>query len=462
MSTRFSAGQTDYIAQLNLMDDQFQATLSAGPLTNSLGSLGTNLNDRSSIYKWSATDSNADYLEVSMVRDSAGASWMTAGWKIQQKVDGTWMSALQFGGATNPSGFSILTGSTTTSPGTVSERFKVDSAGNTYINSLTYLGFGSANYIRVAGATAGSGVGIVALGSDTNIDVNINGKGTGNVVTNSTFSTTKNIYASYTDASGGINITNTSSTTARYPQVTVANYSGTFGGHPVVELNRSRGSSISPTSVAANDILGGLNTWGHNGTNMVSATRVEGVAEATFSTAVTAGLKFSVTLAGTQAQGLYIAGDKTATFAGTAVAPNVKLTNTASADVNTLDNYTEGTFVPSVLGTTTAGVATYQALDGKYTRIGNRVDFTLRVQYTSHSGAGNMRVGLGSLPVSATSFDTPVTIMADSLSFTNQLAAAVITGTNQVQLSTFTNSGALTPLAIDVGATVWLTGTYFV
>jgi hypothetical protein len=41
--------------------------------------------------------------------------------------------------------------------------------------------------------------------------------------------------------------------------------------------------------------------------------------------------------------------------------------------------YEEGTFTPTIAGRTTAGVQTYAVQTGFYTRIGNRVNFNLRV-----------------------------------------------------------------------------------
>lgn len=87
-------------------------------------------------------------------------------------------------------------------------------------------------------------------------------------------------------------ITNDSSTAARYPSVTIRNYSGGFGGNPSIELQTARGDVTTPTSVLNGDTLGGVNTWGHNGTSFLGATRIDGIAESDFSTSVNAGLVF--------------------------------------------------------------------------------------------------------------------------------------------------------------------------
>jgi hypothetical protein len=57
-----------------------------------------------------------------------------------------------------------------------------------------------------------------------------------------------------------------------------------------------------------------------------------------------------------------------------------------------LDDYEQGVFSPTVIGSTTAGTATYAVQVGRYTKIGNRVFYNLRMVYSSGTGTGNLRV----------------------------------------------------------------------
>ena len=88
--------------------------------------------------------------------------------------------------------------------------------------------------------------------------------------------------------------------------------------------------------------------------------------------------------------------------------PAVTMSNVASSDSQTLDWYEENTFTPTIAGSTSAGTATYAVQDGKFTRIGNRVFFELNLDWSGHTGTGNMRVaGLpypinGAVPGAAT------------------------------------------------------------
>jgi hypothetical protein len=78
----------------------------------------------------------------------------------------------------------------------------------------------------------------------------------------------------------------------------------------------------------------------------------------------------------------------------------VHLGGTGSA--NKLDDYEEGTFTPTVAGTTTAGSASYSIQQGRYTKIGRLVYYSIRIGYSSHTGAGNMRIN--GLPFTSDSF----------------------------------------------------------
>ena len=62
------------------------------------------------------------------------------------------------------------------------------------------------------------------------------------------------------------------------------------------------------------------------------------------------------------------------------------------SDSNKLDDYEEGTWTPTVQGTTTAGTASYSAQAGKYTKIGNKVFWECYVSWSSGTGAGNLYV----------------------------------------------------------------------
>ena len=100
--------------------------------------LGTASNSVIQGGRFTTSTSNADHLEILNVRSQAGgASWLTAGWRLQQKIDTTWMGYIQFNGSssnvgvgtTNNYGITFGAGSTTANPNGVPEVMRITSSG---------------------------------------------------------------------------------------------------------------------------------------------------------------------------------------------------------------------------------------------------------------------------------------------------------------------------------------------
>ena len=82
-----------------------------------------------------------------------------------------------------------------------------------------------------------------------------------------------------------------------------------------------------------------------------------------------------------------------------------------------LNWYEEGTWTPTIIGTTTAGTGTYSAQLGRYTRIGRTVYIQLQLIWTAHTGTGNMKVA--GLPfTSNASIPSQMSIAAYNMSLT--------------------------------------------
>tara|TARA_R110002126_G_scaffold29434_2_gene97318 strand:- start:1112 stop:1726 length:615 start_codon:yes stop_codon:yes gene_type:complete len=79
-------------------------------------------------------------------------------------------------------------------------------------------------------------------------------------------------------------------------------------------------------------------------------------------------------------------------------------TSSASTDANTLDDYEEGTFSPTVIGTSTAGTASYPTQIGAYLKIGKLVYVSTYMIWTSGTGTGSLQ--FGNLPFTAVSSPT--------------------------------------------------------
>jgi len=68
-------------------------------------------------------------------------------------------------------------------------------------------------------------------------------------------------------------------------------------------------------------------------------------------------------------------------------------TQSASTDANTLDDYEEGTFTPTLFGNTVAGTTTYGNQWGIYTKIGRQVTVSVYITATATTGTGELRIG---------------------------------------------------------------------
>jgi hypothetical protein len=70
-------------------------------------------------------------------------------------------------------------------------------------------------------------------------------------------------------------------------------------------------------------------------------------------------------------------------------------TQSASSDANTLDDYEEGTFTPTLGGQTTNPTVTYTAQTGFYTKIGNVVTVFGKIATTAISGGSGFAIFAG-------------------------------------------------------------------
>ena len=139
-------------------------------------------------------------------------------------------------------------------------------------------------------------------------------------------------------------------------------------------------------------------------------------------------------------------------------------TQVASSDPNTLDDYEEGTFTPTVIGLTTAGTGTYSTQIGKYTKIGRLVTVEVFMDWSAHTGTGNM--AFSGLP-----FTIPVGTGSPgaSLGFVNNInftagyyltAYAAANSTAVILQQNLVGGGASNTVPIDTVAAVTYSLTY--
>ena len=121
-----------------------------------------------------------------------------------------------------------------------------------------------------------------------------------------------------------------------------------------------------------------------------------------------------------------------ATAAASGAGITFPASQSASSDANTLDDYEEGTWTPSVGGNATYGT---NGQIGIYTKIGNTCTVHFRINITTlGTGSGTT---LSGLPF-ASAANAPLDVYSGKLSYFNNLATTV------VYMSLYVNQGAST------------------
>jgi hypothetical protein len=135
-------------------------------------------------------------------------------------------------------------------------------------------------------------------------------------------------------------------------------------------------------------------------------------------------------------------------------------TQSASTDANTLDDYEEGTWTPTIQGVSSAGTATYSVQLGNYTKVGNIVCVNVYLTYTSGTGSGQLRVA--GLPFTAAASYIPVaSVYVDNIAYTaNNFVQALINPSATTLDLYVVNGGASSGMAYDAAGSVLFSATY--
>jgi hypothetical protein len=132
-------------------------------------------------------------------------------------------------------------------------------------------------------------------------------------------------------------------------------------------------------------------------------------------------------------------------------------TASPSTNANTLDDYEEGTFTPTIKGSSTAGTGTYSNRHGNYTKIGDICFINIFIQWSAHTGSGNMILT-----------DLPFTSLNQYQAAIPHTADIPFTGNIEMELSPSSidlyyyqnNNGSVTSIALDTSAFTMLTWVY--
>jgi hypothetical protein len=130
------------------------------------------------------------------------------------------------------------------------------------------------------------------------------------------------------------------------------------------------------------------------------------------------------------------------------------------------NDYEEGTWTPTIKGTSTAGTISYNNQIGYYTKIGRVVQIEFFVQWNSGTGTGNLQIS--SLPFTAGNNLTQPGLAIgdiDSVTLTALNVATLAVGSNSANINVRqmpTGGGSSSPVAYDAAGYIKASGVYSV
>lgn len=141
----------------------------------------------------------------------------------------------------------------------------------------------------------------------------------------------------------------------------------------------------------------------------------------------------------------------------------IRFPNLDKTGTTILDWYEEGLFTPIIVGGTTAGVGTYTYQNGMYTRIGNVVNVSLRVEVSAHTGTGSIKFSLPFIPKATSSgshaFILPCNV--SNLTFSGYVNGyTAIDGTAYALLLGNSSGSSYTTISMDTSFIITMSGMY--
>ncbi len=123
------AGQTASLGRFMVNGTDAFSIAANGATTVSGGALGGTSGNTVALQSLNGTTGNGAALETILIRDATGTDWTTAGTRIQQKVDSSFMAWQQFNGNGNQNGIAWGTGASTGARTDIAERMRLNASG---------------------------------------------------------------------------------------------------------------------------------------------------------------------------------------------------------------------------------------------------------------------------------------------------------------------------------------------
>jgi hypothetical protein len=139
------------------------------------------------------------------------------------------------------------------------------------------------------------------------------------------------------------------------------------------------------------------------------------------------------------------------------------LFGTDTAAANALDDYEEGTWTPTIVGGTTTGTVTYGTRTGTYRKVGSIVTVSYYINWSSHTGTGQMR--LAGLPFNENLnqhnaqpviFESGITLPANTV----YVSGWVFNTTNYIIFTANKDNALISVVEVSASGTIFGTATY--
>jgi hypothetical protein len=135
-------------------------------------------------------------------------------------------------------------------------------------------------------------------------------------------------------------------------------------------------------------------------------------------------------------------------------------TQNPSTDPNTLDDYEEGTWFPTVVGSVTAGTCSYSLRRGKYVKIGSAVHIAAEVIWTGHTGTGALLVS--GVPFVNTGMEVALAAaVGGGVAWTGSVAARINDAATALLPLQSNTGSAISTISVSTSGEIDIGGTYY-
>jgi hypothetical protein len=129
-----------------------------------------------------------------------------------------------------------------------------------------------------------------------------------------------------------------------------------------------------------------------------------------------------------------------------------------------LADYEEGTFTATIIGSTSAGTASYTSQTGYYTKIGNAVAISLYIDWSSGTGTGALRISGLPYASAASRYQSMTIGQLENVTKTVSTTVAAQINPSTVAINFIeipSLGGANAGLAYDAAGNIFVSGVYF-